>query len=67
MAIATQTKVAPFGAITIHRAISALDEVRNAFIAWRKSRATRVALHSLSDEILNDIGVSRWDIENTIR
>jgi uncharacterized protein YjiS (DUF1127 family) len=67
MAIATQTKDAPFGAITIHRAISALDEVRNAFIFWRKSRATRVALHSLSDEILNDIGVSRWDIENTIR
>jgi uncharacterized protein YjiS (DUF1127 family) len=67
MAIAIQTKVAPFGAITIHRAISAMTEMRIALAAWRETRATRIALHSLSDEILNDIGVTRWDIENTLR
>jgi len=67
MAIATQTNAAPFGAITIHRIVSNLSGMRGAFADWRNTRATRVTLHSLSDAVLADIGVSRGDIETAIR
>ncbi|MFK7938594.1 MAG: DUF1127 domain-containing protein [Roseovarius sp.] len=42
---------------------SAFASVRTAFDAWRSTRATQVALSRLSDRELEDIGLSRGDID----
>ena len=34
-----------------------------SIVAWRDARATRTALSSLTDRELNDIGLSRGDID----
>jgi len=62
MATFETTRVAPFGAIFAYRVVSALDNMRSAFVAWNDARATRNALSRLNDRELNDIGLSRGDI-----
>ena len=56
------TRSAPFGAITIHRAITAVQTSVEGLVAWEKSRRTQKALNALSDEVLADIGLTRGDI-----
>ena len=51
---------APFGAITIHRAVTTAGNAVTGFNQWRAQRATRVALRSLSDDVLRDIGIDRF-------
>ena len=63
MATFETTRPAPFGALTAHRVISALDGVRLAVVDWNEKRATRSALSKLSDRELADIGLSRGDID----
>ena len=53
---------APFGAISIFRVASAFEHGFRAVSAWRRARRTRLALASLSDAQLADIGVSRGQI-----
>ena len=49
---------APFGAITVYRLVIAAETVIAAFVSWRANRRTRIALASLSDDVLADIGLS---------
>lgn len=62
MTAATAIKTAPFGAITIFRLVHSAERVFEAVATWNANRATRIALTSLSDDMLNDIGLSRGDI-----
>ena len=62
-----------YGTATIGSRFSrALSGTVSAFVAWNDARVTRNALSALSDRELEDIGLSRGDIDavaqgNTIR
>lgn len=58
-----QTQRLPFGAITVHRAATALFTAVERVEAWRKSRQTAQILRQLSPRQLEDIGLSRDDID----
>jgi len=58
------TRTAPFGAVSIFRITTALDNARLALVNWNTSRVTRNALNRLSNRELNDIGFARGDIAN---
>lgn len=63
MAAYETTPRAPFGAIATHRATSVFARFGAALAAWNDARATRNALAKLSDRELDDIGLSRGDID----
>lgn len=52
---------APFGAITIHRAVTAANNAVSGINEWRAQRASRVALRSMSDDMLRDMGLTKFD------
>ena len=58
-----RTAVAPFGAITIHRIVTTLWGVVATLRAWNDTRRTVAALRKLSANQLDDIGLTRGDIE----
>ncbi len=60
----TRTAVAPFGAITVHRAVTALSGVVATLRAWNDTRRTLVALRALSAAQLDDIGMTPRDVED---
>ncbi|MBL4750965.1 MAG: DUF1127 domain-containing protein [Amylibacter sp.] len=64
MAFVNTTKTAPFGAITTYRAVKALEAIKNNFVAWNAKRATYKELSALSVRELDDIGITRADVEN---
>ena len=65
MAITTiRTPVAPFGAITIHRVVTALSGVVGTLRAWNDRRRTVNALRALNPAQLDDIGLTPGDVEN---
>lgn len=57
------TRPAPFGAITTYRTVQAVSGLFAALAAWNLARQTRNALWNLSDRELDDIGLTRGDIE----
>ncbi len=63
MATLNSTKPAPFGAIATFRAIHALEGVKNSFAAWNTKRRTYKELSALSTRELEDIGLSRTEVE----
>ncbi len=63
----TRTAVAPFGAITVHRVVTAISGVVGTLRAWNDTRRTIVALRELSPAQLDDIGLTRGDIEEFSR
>jgi len=62
MATFETTLTAPFGAVTIFRMITALDNMRLALVEMNTARLTRKALYQLDDRGLDDIGLTRADI-----
>lgn len=64
MATLNSTKPAPFGAITTFRAIHAIEGVKNSFVAWYAKRNTYKELSALTSRELEDIGLSRADVED---
>lgn len=58
------TKIPPFGAITTYRVIHLIEGVANSFSSWNSNRKTYNELRALSSRELDDIGVSRADVEN---
>lgn len=46
---------------------AAINGVFDAVVAWKDRRATRTALNSLSDRELDDIGITRADINSIVR
>jgi uncharacterized protein YjiS (DUF1127 family) len=45
---------------------TAIRRLLRAVAAWRLRRRQRAQLHALSDRMLQDIGVSRWEIDAII-
>jgi uncharacterized protein YjiS (DUF1127 family) len=64
MANIITTATAPFGAITIHRIVTAVSGVAANLRAWNETRRTLNALRALSPAQLDDIGLSRADVED---
>jgi uncharacterized protein YjiS (DUF1127 family) len=64
MTIATVNTSVPFGAITMLRLVNATETVIAAFVSWNARRRTHIALSSLSDHLLSDIGLSRGNLRN---
>ncbi len=64
MAVYHETKAAPFGAITTFRVIRALEAVKNSFAMWNAKRTTYKQLSKLSLRELDDIGITRADVED---
>ena len=64
MAILNTTKAASFGAIATFRAVRALEAVKDSFAGWNAKRNTYKQLNALSTRELEDIGISRADVEN---
>jgi len=64
MAFLNTTKPAPFGAITTYRAIKALETVKTSFLSWSTKRNTYKQLSVLSTRELEDIGITRADVNN---
>lgn len=62
MAIQTQTKAAPFGAISVFRGAQAVDNIANTFRSWNEARRTMNELYQLTDRELNDLGIARGEI-----
>ncbi|WP_424927649.1 DUF1127 domain-containing protein [Amaricoccus tamworthensis] len=65
MAVLHTNHPVPFGAITLHRIIHLVDQVYLTIRFWRRSNAARKALRGLSDAQLTDIGLHRWQVEQT--
>jgi uncharacterized protein YjiS (DUF1127 family) len=63
MAAYESSRAAPFGAISIFRAIQSISDVSRSFSAWNDGRVTRNALGKLSDRELDDIGLCRGDVD----
>ena len=63
MAAYETTRTAPFGAISIFRAVQFVSDSLIALSNWNDARVTRNALAKLSDRELDDIGLCRGDIE----
>ena len=63
MAAYESSRAAPFGAISIFRAIQFLSETRSKFATWNDGRITRNSLGKLSDRELDDIGLCRGDVD----
>ncbi len=59
----TSLRAAPFGAVSIFRAVNFVAEPVAALSAWNNARKTRNALHALSNRELDDIGLCRADID----
>ena len=64
MANIITTATAPFGAITIHRVVTAVSGTAANLRAWNETRRTINALRGLSQAQLDDIGLSIADIED---
>jgi uncharacterized protein YjiS (DUF1127 family) len=63
MAAFETTRPAPFGAISIFRAVQFVSNASIALSNWNDARVTRNTLAKLSDRELDDIGLCRGDIE----
>ena len=63
MATTYTPAVAPFGAVVIHRTIGAVSGIVAAIREWNDARRTVNALRRLKDDLLDDIGLSRADIQ----
>lgn len=57
------TRSAPFGAITVFRAVQSVAHAVEALKNWNSARITRNSLSRLSNRELDDIGLCRGDIE----
>ncbi|MBK0399339.1 DUF1127 domain-containing protein [Limibaculum sp. M0105] len=67
MAITTNNQTTlPLGAITLYRAVSVASDIISRAQAWRDARRTARILNGLSSRQLEDIGLTRADIETLI-
>lgn len=66
MAAFETTRPAPFGATSTYHFILFVSNVLGTAKTWNDSRVTRKALSALSDRELDDIGLSRSDIDRIV-
>ena len=62
MATTYTPAIAPFGAVVIHRTVGALTGFVTALREWNDARRTANALRRLKADLLEDIGLTRADI-----
>lgn len=62
MASIPTSRTAPFGAVTTFRAVAVVESAIEAVKTWNTNRRTRLALYSLTDRELDDIGLCRADV-----
>lgn len=62
MAHYTPSRPAPFGAVSTYRAVALVENGIAAFKAWNTARRTASDLAKLSDHQLEDIGLSRSNL-----
>ena len=60
----TRAAIAPFGAITIHRIITVVSDMAPTLRTWNDTRRTVNVLRSLSPAQLDDIGLTRGEVED---
>jgi uncharacterized protein YjiS (DUF1127 family) len=53
---------APLGAVATLRVVDAILNLKNSVVAWNEARETRKVLSRLSDDQLQDIGLTRADL-----
>lgn len=58
-----KTAPLPLGALTVHRAVSAASDLYDRVGRWRRIRQTARVLAALEDHQLDDLGLSRGDID----
>lgn len=63
MAVFANTRTQYQAGSAASRIANAFASTVNAIVAWNEVRATRTALSRLTDRELEDIGLSRGDIE----
>ena len=63
MALATNTRPAPFGAITAFNLVSRFETAIKSVSNWNAKRKTVNILSQLSERELADIGLSRGDLD----
>lgn len=63
MAHIATTPDLPLGAVTVHRAVAFVSNVSARIREWNERRRTVVVLSRLSDAQLDDIGLTRGDID----
>lgn len=64
MANFANTSTHPFGSVTIFRITNFVEINAEKALKWYQSRQTKNVLSKLTDRELNDIGLSRSDINN---
>ncbi|MDR6263943.1 MULTISPECIES: DUF1127 domain-containing protein [Rhodobacterales] len=64
MALASNTRLAPFGAIATYTVVTRVEAVFSALVEWNTKRKTTKILSQLSDRELADIGLIRGDLDN---
>jgi uncharacterized protein YjiS (DUF1127 family) len=64
MALAPNTRTAPFGAITTLNLINMFEGAVKSVSDWNAKRKTHNILSSLTDRELADIGLSRGDLHD---
>jgi len=60
----TYTATVPFGAITVHRVVSAFSTLVAKIATWNETRRTVNALRVLTPAQLDDIGLTPADVED---
>ncbi len=55
--------IAPAGSVAVLRAVDFIYNLRSTLVAWNDTRKTRKALSALTAEQLDDIGITRGEIE----
>ena len=63
MATMNPTNAAPFGAISTYRATRAVEAAVNSLVVWNAKRKTYKMLDRLTNRELEDIGMTRADVE----
>lgn len=53
---------APLGAVATLRVVDVVLNLKNSVVAWNEARETRKVLSRLSDDQLQDIGLTRADL-----
>ncbi len=59
-----ENSTVPFGAVTVHRVVSGLAGIVERFQRWNEVRRTARILSQLDNEQLDDLGLTRGDIES---
>ncbi|MQQ08194.1 DUF1127 domain-containing protein [Epibacterium sp. SM1979] len=63
MAITANTH-APLGAVSILRVVDQILAAKKAVVRWNEKRMTRDQLSRLTNEQLEDIGLTRYEVHN---